>query len=556
MADRYRQVSPSEFFYNNRDMAGFGNPSAAIYTAVRELFENALDACDTTQTPTEIHMDITNDGENYTIMVRDNGPGIPADRIPQVFGTIMFGSKFGLKQARGMFGMGATMAILYGQITSGIPFKVSSGTGKRWTVITMSIDIKNNKPRILEKHTKIQDAPGTEVAVTLRGNYKNSGAYIRRYIRRTGLITPYARISYNGPKGDTILVERATNIMPAPPTYTTPHPRGVDAETIRRMIIHSIPDISFDDGIISGTRWKGSISGTIGSILGSTHEMAGGRILSMDLSTRRILWEDTNGKHHDDIINKTKTKLILKHSEKLGRMLTRFDGIGDIRAKTFCDSVGMSADIPVWGLADGDIIRLVDAMARYTRWRSPDHTCLAPLGADLLREGMLAIFEPAYVDAIQRRPISYGGWPCIIEMGVSYGGKTTPGIYRFANRIPLLYGEGADATYQTITGVDWKRYNIKLGEDPVAVCVHVCSTRVPYKSVGKESIASRPEINREVQLGVYDLGKRLSTYIRHKHSREAGRKRQKILDKYLYITLQHASRLAGQKPPDIGSISS
>ena len=42
----FAQISPSEFFYKNRDLAGFSNPTRSLYTAVREFVENALDACD------------------------------------------------------------------------------------------------------------------------------------------------------------------------------------------------------------------------------------------------------------------------------------------------------------------------------------------------------------------------------------------------------------------------------------------------------------------------------------------------------------------------------
>ena len=39
-------ISPSEFFYRNRDLAGYNNPAKALYTATRELVENSLDACE------------------------------------------------------------------------------------------------------------------------------------------------------------------------------------------------------------------------------------------------------------------------------------------------------------------------------------------------------------------------------------------------------------------------------------------------------------------------------------------------------------------------------
>ena len=42
----FAEISPSEFFYRNRDLAGFSNPSRALYSATRELVENSLDACE------------------------------------------------------------------------------------------------------------------------------------------------------------------------------------------------------------------------------------------------------------------------------------------------------------------------------------------------------------------------------------------------------------------------------------------------------------------------------------------------------------------------------
>ena len=35
--EKFNQISPSEFFYSNRDLAGFSNPTRSLYTAVREF---------------------------------------------------------------------------------------------------------------------------------------------------------------------------------------------------------------------------------------------------------------------------------------------------------------------------------------------------------------------------------------------------------------------------------------------------------------------------------------------------------------------------------------
>jgi len=40
--ETFTQISPSEFFYRNRDLAGFSNPTRSLYTAVREFMRILL----------------------------------------------------------------------------------------------------------------------------------------------------------------------------------------------------------------------------------------------------------------------------------------------------------------------------------------------------------------------------------------------------------------------------------------------------------------------------------------------------------------------------------
>ena len=51
--------------------------------------------------------------------------------------------------------------------------------------------------------------------------------------------------------------------------------------------------------------------------------------------------------------------------------------------------------------------------------------------------------QPEYLVVHQRKPSTYAGHPFIIEMGIAYGGdvprKSGFVLYRFANKIPLLY---------------------------------------------------------------------------------------------------------------------
>lgn len=192
--EKFNQISPSEFFYSNRDLAGFSNPTRSLYTAVREFVENALDACDHKGILPDVRLTIKavdpekHDPKPYILTVTDNGPGVDADHIPLAFGTVLYGSKFGLKQARGMFGLGATMAILYGQITTNRPVTVKSSVdGETQDVFDLLLDIKKNRPVIQTHTTEKTDKTGLSVSICLEGDYSKAGNKIRDYIYETSL---------------------------------------------------------------------------------------------------------------------------------------------------------------------------------------------------------------------------------------------------------------------------------------------------------------------------------------------------------------------------------
>lgn len=80
----------------------------------------------------------------------------------------------------------------------------------------------------------------------------------------------------------------------------------------------------------------------------------------------------------------------------------------------------------------------------------------------------------------------------MVEAAVSLGGRNVkPGlnIFRFANRIPLLFEPGSDVVSKQAQEVDWGRYKIEKGTARLGVFVSVVSTRVPFRGTGKEHIA-------------------------------------------------------------------
>lgn len=104
--EKFRSISPAEFFYRNKEIAGFANPARAMYQSVRELVENALDATDGHGILPNVEISIEAHPEKasaYRITVKDNGIGIPAEYIPDAFGRVLFSSKYVLRQTRGLF---------------------------------------------------------------------------------------------------------------------------------------------------------------------------------------------------------------------------------------------------------------------------------------------------------------------------------------------------------------------------------------------------------------------------------------------------------------------
>jgi len=489
----FEEISPADFFYRNRDIAGFTNPARAIFSSVRELVENSLDASDQSHVPSEVYIRLSYDGEEsseeaavYKLRVEDNGCGIPARHIPSAFGQVLFGSKFKLKQARGTFGLGGTMAILYGQITTHKPVHVASSTETtRIYRYTLMIDIQKNRPIVLDRKIQVNKERwrGTTVEFCLEGDYPRAMPKILEYLKQTAVVTPYANITFVDPKGRLYKFNRVTSKMPRPPKETLPHPYGVDVETVRRLI------------------------------------------------------------------------QITKCRNMVDFMKTHFHRIGEKVSHSFLKFAGMDEKKDPRKLEPEEIVKLVRMIKKFEGFLPPNASCLSPLGEDLLRAGILKELEPEFIAVCERKPSTYSGHPFIVETAIAYGGKVPKKgdivLYRFANRIPLLYDEASDVSWGIIKSINWRRYRV-TPEMPVAVLVHLCSTKVPYKTVGKEFIADRPEVKAEVLNGIREVARQLQHFLSKQEYREKERKRLATFSKYLPKIAKFSTELSGkEKEPDI-----
>jgi len=589
--EKFNQISPSEFFYSNRDLAGFSNPTRSLYTAVREFVENALDACDQKGILPDVHLTIKAvdpdkpDPKPYILTVKDNGPGIDAEHIPLAFGTVLYGSKFGLKQARGMFGLGATMAILYGQITTNKPVTVkSSSDGKIQNQFEILLDIQKNKPVIVKHTTKEISKTGLTVSICLEGDYSKAGNKIRDYVYETSLITPYASITFDDPKNQKFSHPRFVKEIPAPPTIIRPHPHGIDVERIRRMIVESQFEIpTIDDAMIEKVRkdlglsvkklsftsimdkakkkWKTlprqvRVVIALMSFLKMDFEKLNKiRIEDIDMPNKKLFYWDFGDSQSKSVDMDSESQYYKQltntvQGEPLTTFLTkRFQRVGPTTALKFAAFAKLKPEKRMGTLTNQELVNLSDALQKFDDFMAPDSSCLAPLGAEPLEKGIKKFFNPDFVAVVQRPASAYSGFPFIIEMGIAYGGDIKSGgphVYRYANRIPLLYDEGSDVVIKVVNDTDWGRYKVK-GEPPFIIVSHICSTRIPYKTAGKENVADRQEIERELRLALQFLSRKLSSFMSKRGQAEMAKKRANLYAKYIPMIAEFCTELSGKK---------
>ena len=237
----------------------------------------------------------------------------------------------------------------------------------------------------------------------------------------------------------------------------------------------------------------------------------------------------------------------------LHKLLTNnFHRVGATTSTNFFKSAGIDHSGSPKDLAYENIVKMVDEMHSYESFLPPDSHCLSPLGRDILNAGIMSELSPEFSTIAIRPPSAYSGFPFIVEVGLAYGGKVSSGgvkLFRYANRIPLLYDEGSDIAWQVVKdlAIDKKRAYKIPDNAPLALITHVCSTKVPFKTAGKEFLADRPEIERELKNAVREVLRQLRLHLSRKSSQEAVKRRRDIYSKYLPLIAEFSKDLSGKK---------
>lgn len=450
LARQQRSISVAEFFEKNKHLLGFDSPTRGIITTIKEAVDNALDACEEATVLPDVFVLIKKmESDVFRIVVEDNGPGIVPEQVPFVFGKLLYGSRFHqIRQSRGQQGIGISAAVLYAQLTTGIPTIVISRTGpdQKAYRFLLQINIKTNEPEVLEKEEITWDRThGTRVQI----EFKSTMAAKKRlleYLKYTSVVNPHARIRVEL-DDETYLFERVSDEAIACPQAIKPHPHGIEIGQLMRMLAAS--EQSCSDFLVEN-----------------------------------------------------------------------FTRVGKKTADEMCRKAEISPGSPASSLTPIQQKRLLQAMQEVKVPAPPTMACLSPIGEDLIAKGLEKEFQMDFVKARTRASSVYSGHPFLVEAAIGYGGKLPPDgnaqILRFANRVPLLYQQGACAITGCIAGVSWKAYNVSqstLPTGPLLILIHVASTNVPFTSESKDAVATIPEIEREITLVLQELGRELKTYL-------------------------------------------
>jgi len=488
---RYDKKAESEFFVDNSALAGFTG-ERILYMSVRELIENSLDSCEINHILPVIHLRLKLlDGLNdlWTISCKDNGIGIPSEKVPVAVCSFLTSGKYVEKQQRGLFGVGLKMIAAFSTKDTDHPLRVwSKSEEESECYFDLRTDIGTNKPITLFKknvknvESQIEGESGFKVEAVLRAKLspitKNK---IYDYVSQTSIVNPYAIITFETDEGK-VTFKRRTEIMPNPSREVLPHPYDMDLKTLKKAILNFMNQKTTLQGILSNSFQK----------------------MSNDKAKEII----------------TRAGLPIKPADK-------YD--------------------------EHELIKVVN-VCKHTKFQSPNTDHLSPIGEKILTVGMTSeysiilnketansgsqaqlsakILKPA-LTAYSSRICVVNNRPTIVECGIAYGGDIPSfKLFRFANKIPLLYDEGSDVAREVISEVGINKMGISKKEVkeqfshvetksdrtveylPIHIFFHICSTKIPYKTAGKESIASEGDLKKYMKSCLSDLYRKVSAQIR------------------------------------------
>jgi len=499
LAKKQKEISVAEFFERNKHILGFGNPTRALVTSVKEGVDNALDACEESGILPEVYVEIKNheDGE-CQLIVEDNGPGIVKKQIPHIFGRLLYGSRFhAIRQSRGQQGIGISAVILYGQLTTGKHAKVTSKIQQdRPAVVTeLAIDTNKNRAEVINQDIVHWEKPsGTRLEISIIADYTRGKRFVYDYLQSNSIVNPHAQIVFREPDGTEHLFERSSEVLPQKSVEIKPHPYGVELGTLIKMA-------------------KATKSRKLSSFLKSEFSSMGDRTTHA-VCEKAGLDKNLNPKE----MSREQFLALHKAFKKVKIMAPSTDCLSPI----------------------GEML-IKRSLKHETKEISPEFIITAS------RPPSVYSGNPFQVEV----GLVYGG---------SLPRDAPVKILRFANRVPLLYQQGDCVSTAAISSIDWRRYGFDqpsgkgIPTGPAIFLIHMSSTLIPFTSESKEAIADIPEIENEIKLAFRECARKVQHHIHKEVRRAKTREKFELITKILPEIAKKSANMLDKPVPSLDKV--
>jgi DNA topoisomerase-6 subunit B len=222
-------------------------------------------------------------------------------------------------------------------------------------------------------------------------------------------------------------------------------------------------------------------------------------------------------------------------------LVNSFSRVSSATAKQICENAALLPATKPKEMSRETAEQLMKGIQN-TKLMMPPTDCISPIGEEALEKGLRKEVNAEFYTTVSRSPSVYRGNPFVIEAGIAYGGNQdaegSTRLLRFANRVPLLYQQGACAITKSVINTAWRNYGLSqssgaLPVGPCTIVAHIASVWVPFTSESKEAIAHYPEIIKEVRLALQECGRKLASYVRKKRNIHAESKRRDYIETFI-----------------------
>ncbi len=222
-------------------------------------------------------------------------------------------------------------------------------------------------------------------------------------------------------------------------------------------------------------------------------------------------------------------------------LTTEFSKVSPKVAKEICEHARLLPNMKPKKITHKDVEKIIEAI-KQVKIQSPSADCISPITSELLEKGIRKEINAEFYTSVTRPPAVYRGNPFQIEVALAYGGfqpkDKSCNLMRFANRVPLLFQQGACGISKAVTSINWKPYGLNQSSGsfpvgPLTVVLHISSVWVPFTSESKEAIAHYPEILAEMKLALQEAGRQLAKYTAKKSRVKHELKKRSFIKKYM-----------------------